>query len=62
MKYPVRFKVIEQTRFSLEIFQRGIISQKNIGGVTILVLCTLSDTSLFFVPSFMKISLTVFKL
>ena len=43
-------KVIEQTRFSLEIFQRGILSQKNVEGVTVLVLCTLPDTSLFLYP------------
>ena len=52
--------VIAQTRFSLDIFERGIISKKTVGGVTILVLCTLFDTS--FLPSFMKISLAVFKL
>ena len=39
-------KVIEQTRFSLEIFQRGIISQKLLVEL-VLVLCTLSNTSLF---------------
>ena len=42
-------KVIEQTRFSLDIFQRGILSQI-VGGVTVLVFCTLSDTSLFLNP------------
>ena len=40
-------KFIEQTRFSLELFQRVIISQKIVDGVTVLVLCTLSDTSYF---------------
>ena len=35
-------KFIERTRFSQEIFQRGY-SINNVGGVTVLVLCTLSD-------------------
>ena len=43
-------KVIEQTRFSNVIFQRGHTFTKNLGGVTFLVLCTLSDTSLFLYP------------
>ena len=42
--------VKEQTRFSLEIFQRGIIFTKIVGEVTVLVLCTLTDTSLFLYP------------
>ena len=40
-------KVIEQTRFSLEKYQKGRNFTKIIGGVIVLVLCTLSDTSLF---------------
>ena len=43
-------KVPEQRRFPLEKFQRGIISQKIVDGVTVLFLCKLSDTSLFFYP------------
>ena len=49
-------KVIEQTRFILEIFQWAIISQNNLGAVTVIVYCTLSDTCSI------KISLLVFKL
>ena len=41
------FKVIEQTRFSFEKFQRGIISTKIVGGVTVQIICTLFDTSFF---------------
>ena len=43
-------KVIEQTRFSLEKFQRGMIYTNIVGGVTVLVLCTLPDTCLFLFP------------
>ena len=47
-------KLVEQTRFSLEIFQRGIISQK--------LYVELHSLMFIFVPSCMKISLAVFKL
>ena len=40
-------KVIEQTLFTFEKIQSGIIFKKHVGGVKLLVLCTLSDTSLF---------------
>ena len=43
-------KVTEQTRFSLEIFQRGHHFTKIVGGVTVLVLCTMPGTSLFLYP------------
>ena len=36
---------IVQKQFSWEKFQRGI---KNVGGVTVLVLCTSSDSGLYF--------------
>ena len=36
-------KVIERTRFLYRKFQRGIIPQKNVGGVTVVNLCTSSD-------------------
>ena len=39
-------KVLERTRFSSEKFQRAVIPLKNIGGVTVLVLCTLSNNGL----------------
>ena len=38
-------KVIERTRFLSEKFQRGII--QNVDGVSVLVLCTLSDDGLY---------------
>ena len=40
-------KGLEQKKFSLKIFQRGIISQKSVGEITVLVFCTLSDTSFY---------------
>ena len=40
-------KVIERTQFSWGKFQRGIILLKNVGRVTILVLCTSSDDGLY---------------
>ena len=40
-------KVIERTRFLLCKFQRGIIPQKNVGGVTVANLCTSSDHGLY---------------
>ena len=39
-------KVIERTRFLYWKFQRGIIPQKNVGGVTVVNLCTSSDHAL----------------
>ena len=39
-------KVIEWTRFLYRKFQRGIIPQKNVGGVTVVNLCTSSDRAL----------------
>ena len=50
----------EQTRFSLKNL-KGHNFTKIVGGVTVLVLCTLSETS-FSPAGLMKISLTVFKL
>ena len=41
-------KVIEPTRFLYGKFQRGIIPQKNVGGVTVVELCTLSGHALYF--------------
>ena len=41
-------KVKEWTRFLYEKLQRGIIPQKNVGGVTVVHLCTLSGHALFF--------------
>ena len=35
-------KVIERTRFLYRKFQRGIIPQKNVGGVNVVNLCTSS--------------------
>ena len=40
-------KVIERTRFLYGKLQRGIISQKNVGGVTVLYLCTSSGHALY---------------
>ena len=40
-------KVIERTRFLYRKFQRGIIPQKNVGGVTVVNLCTSSDHALY---------------
>ena len=40
-------KVIEQTQFSKEKFQSGTIPYKKVGGVTVLVICTLSDGGLY---------------
>ena len=36
-------KVMERTRFLYGKFQRGIIPQKDVGGVTVVSLCTSSD-------------------
>ena len=41
-------KVIERTRFLYRKLQRGIIPQKNVGGVTIVYLCTSSGHALYF--------------
>ena len=41
-------KVKEWTRFLYEKLQRGIIPQKNVGGVTVGHLCTLSGHALYF--------------
>ena len=41
-------KVIEQTRFLVRKLQRGIIPQKNVGGMTVVNLCTLSGHALYF--------------
>ena len=41
-------KVIERTRFLYGKLQRGIITQKNVGGVTIFQLCMLSGHALYF--------------
>ena len=41
-------KVIERTRFLYWKLQRGIIPQKNVGGVTVVNLCTLSGHALYF--------------
>ena len=41
-------KVIEWTRFLYEKLQRGIIQQKNVGGVTVVHLCTSSGHALYF--------------
>ena len=40
-------KVIDRTRFLYRKFQRGIIPQKNVGGVTVFDLCTSSDHALY---------------
>ena len=39
-------KVIEQTWFSYEKFQKGHNSVKNVDGFTVLILCTSSDVGL----------------
>ena len=41
-------KVIEQTQFLYGKFQRGIIPPKNVGGVTVVDLCTSSGHALYF--------------
>ena len=41
-------KVIERTRFLYGKLQRGIIPQKNVGGVTVVELYTLSGHALYF--------------
>ena len=41
-------KVIERTRFLYGKLQRGIIPQKNVGGVTVVNLCTSSGNALYF--------------
>ena len=43
-------KVIERTRFLYRKFQRGIIPQKNVGGVTVVNLCMSSDRALHLYP------------
>ena len=42
----IRF--IKRTRFSYEKLQKGIIPQKIVGGILILVLCIFSDNGLYF--------------
>ena len=41
-------KVIERTRFLYGKLQRGIIPQKNVGGVRVFDLCTSSGHALYF--------------
>ena len=41
-------KVIERTQFLYGKLQRGIIPQKNVGGVTIVDLCTSSGHAIYF--------------
>ena len=41
-------KVVERTRFLYGKLQRGIITQKNVGGVTVVNLCTSSGHALYF--------------
>ena len=41
-------KVIERTRFLYGKLQRDINSAKNVGGVTVVNLCTLSGHALYF--------------
>ena len=41
-------KVIERTRFLYGKLQRGNNSAKNVGGVTVVNLCTLSGHALYF--------------
>ena len=41
-------KVIERTRFLYGKLQRGIIPQKNVGGVTVVYLCISSGHALYF--------------
>ena len=40
-------KVIEGTQFLVRKLQRGIISAKNVGGVTVVNLCTSSGHALY---------------
>ena len=48
-------KIIERTLFLNRKLQRGIISQKkNVGGVIVVNLCTLSGHALY-LPSFVKL-------
>ena len=49
MKISDGFKVMERAQFSYEKFQRAIIRKKNVGGVTVLVLCKLSNGALYLV-------------
>ena len=48
-------KVIERTRFLYPKLQRGIIPQKNVGGVTVFNLCTLSGHALYIPTKFCEI-------
>ena len=41
-------KVIERTRLLYGKLQRGIIPKKNVGGVTVIYLCTSSGHALYF--------------
>ena len=41
-------KVIERTQFLYGKFKKGIIPQKNVGGVTVVYLCMSSGHSLYF--------------
>ena len=41
-------KVIGRTRFLYGKLQRGIIPQRNVGGVTVVYLCTSSGHALYF--------------
>ena len=40
-------EVKERTPFLYEKFQRAIITQKNVGGVKVLFLCTSNDSGLY---------------
>ena len=45
---PSGIKVIERTLFLYGKLQRGIITQKNVGGVIVVILCTSSGHALYF--------------
>ena len=57
-----RYQSYRAATISILKITKGNNSAKNVGGVTVFNLCTSSGHALYFLPSFVKLSQTVFKL
>ena len=60
--YLKRYQSYRADTISILKITKGNNSAKNVGGVTVFDLCTSSGHALYFLPSFVKLSLTVSKL
>ena len=60
--YLERYQSYREDTISIRKITKGNNSAKNVGGVTVVYLCTSSGHALYFLPSFMKLSQTVSKL